>query len=300
MSPLTVTIFAGILTLAGTVFAAYWQASSALQQEEEKEQHDLIVKMVTGVNQQQGQLNLLFLANNSLIDERLAASILKYAATAARVPVIPASGSATSSAPSTFEAIRTDDDAINLVLTEEGGFINGPDGASNYGVSLAALSSYLGRTATVDDVKNLSRSAAIDFYKKVYGPPINGITAPLVRGAYFDLAALAGTRQAIQTLQTATGRVLGKDVTTDGVMGPESVNLINSIPDTDLLVETANCIELDSLEKRPGFLTFGKGWISRLRVFSPSTLRGVCPEIQSALSVGLDNPSPAPSSLGNK
>ena len=234
ISPLTATVFAGILTFAGTAIAAYLQARSAQQQESEKEQHDLIVKMVAVADTQQSIKNLKFLADTGLLDPTLAKTISTYAATSTNIPVLPPSGGVTISPGSAFEAVRTDDDAINLILTWEGGFMydpSHPDQATNGGITVSQLSSYLGRTATIDDLKGLTRSTIIDIYKKTYGPAIAGITAPLVRAAYFNLADWVGSKQAIQTLQTAAGRVLGKAVTADGIMGPDSASLMNSIPD---------------------------------------------------------------------
>ena len=252
------------------------------QIERQKEQHELILKMVSVGDEKQARANLRFLAESRLLDEDLAKRVLSIQ----QAPVLPSSGIATRPNSRAFQQVRTDDEAIDLIIAWEGGYTAGSDpggsGASNGGITLAALSNYLGRTATLDDLKNLSRSTIRDIYKSSVTAPAAGLTSPLVRAAYFNLAAWSGTRRAVTTLQIAAGRVLGKDIVPDGIVGAASIALINAVPDPDLLVETADCVQLESLKKNPFFDRFSKGWIERARAFSPVTLHGVCPELQPA------------------
>jgi hypothetical protein len=287
-TPLTTTILAGILTLAGSVAGTLMQGRSTLQLEREKfeanktlesqkEQHELILKMVSVGDEKQARANLTFLAESKLIDDSLGSRILGLN----DIAVLP-SNTATRPSNRAFQAVRTDDEAIDLIIAWEGGFFlrPSPTQASNGGISLIELSTFLGRNATIDEVKNLSKSTIREIYKKIYAAPAARINAPLVRAAYFNFASWAGSTRAIRTLQTAAGRVLGKDITPDGILGPASISLLNSVPDQNLLVETADCVFLDDLKKDPLYQNFRNGWIERLRVFSPVVLHGVCPELQ--------------------
>src|ERR1700712_3339513 len=74
-SPLTATLFAGVLTIAGSVTATVVQNFYAQKLERQKEQHELIVKMVTGTDEAQSRKNLDFLADVGLVDEETAKKI---------------------------------------------------------------------------------------------------------------------------------------------------------------------------------------------------------------------------------
>jgi hypothetical protein len=96
-SPLTTTILAGILTLGGSVVATLMQGQQTLlleqrkfdftkQMETQKEQHELITKMVTVGDEKQARANIRFLTEVGLIaDSDLAMRLLK----APTVAVLP-------------------------------------------------------------------------------------------------------------------------------------------------------------------------------------------------------------------
>jgi hypothetical protein len=85
-TPLTTTILAGIVTVAGTVAGTLLQGRNSLQLEREKQQHELVLKMISVGDQQQAQANLRFLAESGLVsDDHLAQKILKAEAK----PVLP-------------------------------------------------------------------------------------------------------------------------------------------------------------------------------------------------------------------
>ena len=69
----------------------------------------------------------------------------------------------------------TFDKAMQFVFPHEGGYVNHPNdrgGPTNMGVTQSTLSGYLGRPATIEDVKNLDQATARDVYKKLFFDPI--------------------------------------------------------------------------------------------------------------------------------
>jgi hypothetical protein len=69
----------------------------------------------------------------------------------------------------------TFDKAMQFVFPHEGGYVNHPNdrgGPTNMGVTQNTLSGYLGRPATIEDVKNLDQATARDVYKKLFFDPI--------------------------------------------------------------------------------------------------------------------------------
>lgn len=277
-TPLTTTIFAGILTLGASVVGTLMQGRSTQDLEVRKEQHELILKMISVGDEKQARANLKFLADAKLIDADLAGSILALK----DAPVLPSTNSSLTSGSRAFEAVRTDDDAIDLIVPWEGGFASAgdPATATNGGVTLKTLSSYLGRDATIDELRDLPLSTVKDLYRRDLAFA-SGINVPMVRAAFLNLAVWNGPRSAMQTFQAAAGKVLGAAVTQDGLLGRASIAQINSIPDPNLFVETANCLLLDKLKANPGWRAFGPRWLQRLRAFSPVTLQGACPDLQA-------------------
>lgn len=97
-SPLTTTIIAGVLTLAASVAGTLFQGSQTLNLEREKfrfskdldtqkQEHELVLKMISVGDVQQARTNIQFLAETGLIkDKVLAERILKSNAN----PVLPA------------------------------------------------------------------------------------------------------------------------------------------------------------------------------------------------------------------
>jgi lysozyme family protein len=278
-SPVSTAVFAGIITVAGSVTATLMQSRAALDVERQKEQADLILKMVGVSDASQARANLDFLVESGLLDKSLAKSVNQTKST----PVIPPSnGAAAPSDSKAFEAVRNDDDAIDLVIGWEGGFYSGtnPDEARNAGIGVKDLASFLGRPATVSDLQNLSKDTIRDFYR-IRLQPAEAIKVPMVRAAFLNLAVWTGAPNAMQTFQKAAAKVMAVDVTPDGILGPASISLINSVPDPNLFVETANCLTLDQLKHAPTWNVLGPNSLRRLRAFSPVTLRGICPELMA-------------------
>jgi hypothetical protein len=147
VSPLTATLFAGILTIAGSVAATLLQGANTLQLETEKfkateklenakfvssknletlkQQHELILKMASVGDVEQAKTNVRFLAETGLItDKNLADKILA----SKEIPVLPRPSAVPSSSapqsppiPLTTEEMsrRISADAINMIIRFE-------------------------------------------------------------------------------------------------------------------------------------------------------------------------------------
>jgi hypothetical protein len=97
-SPLTTTLLAGILTLAASAIGALIQGNNGLTLEREKfvsskeletqkQQHELLLKMIAVPDQSQAKANLQFLAESGLIDDALAKKI--QASASKSTPLLP-------------------------------------------------------------------------------------------------------------------------------------------------------------------------------------------------------------------
>jgi hypothetical protein len=294
-TPLTTTVFAGILTFAASAVGTLIQSRNALdlerqkfnanmQLEQRKEQHELILKMVSVGDEKQARANLRFLAESQLIDAALAERVLAVK----EAPVLPSPGAASPTSARDFQTVRSDDDALNLVLSWEEGFVpNATDPALsiNKGITLTELSQYLGRQASIEELKALTPATIKDYYKR-YLAPAAGIESQLVRAAFLNVSVLSGTGRATRVFQAAVEKISGTGIVQDGIFGPQSISTINAAAakDPELVVETANCIVLEQLKSSPTWGISGPLLSRRFRAFSPVTLRGVCPELQAAAS----------------
>lgn len=151
--------------------------------------------------------------------------------------------------------------ALSLVLKHEGGWSDhskDPGGATMKGVTLATYSSWLGRQATKDELRNIPDAHLNTIYKARFWDAVRGDDLPSgVDLAVFDMAVNSGPRRAARMLQAAVG------ATPDGVIGPKTLAAIRAQNAGELI----NRYQKDRqhfLEALPTFDTFGKGWTRRV------------------------------------
>lgn len=160
--------------------------------------------------------------------------------------------------------------ALRLSTGHEGGYSNhpkDPGGPTNHGITQGTLSAFLGRRATIDDVKNLSLKTAASIYVKQYWRPINGDELPSgLDYAVFDFYINSG-KPAITILQEVVGAA------PDGVVGLKTMNAIrdyiarNSI---NRLIDAYCEARMKYLRKLKTFKTFGRGWTIRVTGIDPN------------------------------
>jgi lysozyme family protein len=282
-NPLTLAIVGGFVTLMTTTVASHFSTLENINAETAKArqalQADLIKKFVENPNPKIVRANLQFLVDVGLVPN-YADSLRSFLAKN------PDSALPSSFTPgvSALQDVHTDDDAIDLVMRLEGDYVHDPAdpvgaGDTNYGITLATLGRYLGKTATRDDLRNLSVTTARDIYKKYYLVGAPNFTSIQVKAAYLNLAVISGPKWAAKIFQAAANKLGMTSHTDDGVLDPSTLQFINAA-DPDLFIETANCEAVKRYRALPGSSQFVVGWIRRLRTFSPIALKGVCPDLQ--------------------
>lgn len=149
--------------------------------------------------------------------------------------------------------------AFNLVLKEEGGFVNNPKdpgGMTNLGVTKKAWEEWIGRPVTEADMRALVPAQVLPFYREKYWNACrcNDLYSGLDY-LIFDIAVNSGTGRAAKFLQSAVG------VEADGAIGSRTISAVRKCS-LDLIDIICNC--RDSFWKSlPTFPTFGKGWLAR-------------------------------------
>lgn len=119
---------------------------------------------------------------------------------------------------------------IEHILKKEGGFIDHPDdvgGPTNMGITMPTLSRWLGRKATIDDIRNLDRQTTIAIYDRFYvtETPYIKLDDPWTFMYCVDMGVLHTPKSVAKIVQKAARPLL----TVDGLFGPETVRITNKL-----------------------------------------------------------------------
>ena len=160
------------------------------------------------------------------------------------------------------------DDMVKVVLKFEGGYVNNPadkGGETNYGIT-AATAHGAGYTGAMKDM-TVDQAKAI--YRKLYWekPGFDKITDDSLAMALFDQGVNMGTGTAVKNLQQAYNYLNSEVIQVDGLLGPNTVQAVNSYKyPADLL----NCLNgvrisryLEIVENNPTQKVFLRGWLRR-------------------------------------
>mgnify|MGYP005839663143 CR=1 FL=1 len=172
------------------------------------------------------------------------------------------------------------DKLLDELLAREGGYVHHPadrGGPTKYGITQRTLSEWLGRPASIDEVRTLDEETAREIYVARYlaGPRIDTLPGGIV-GQVFDMAVNHGPRRAVRILQEVLG-LAGWRVDIDGAVGPETRRaafeaqermgpfLANAIAD-----QRANFYRrLVAADPSQG--VFLRGWLARAEAFKQPT-----------------------------
>ncbi len=103
---------------------------------------------------------------------------------------------------------QTDSQIIDGILKREGGFVNDSadrGNATNYGITQATLSLWIGRDATVEDVRTMPLETARAIYQHEYVRPFDGVD-PVLKPQVVDIAVNSGVGRARVMLAVAEGQ----------------------------------------------------------------------------------------------
>lgn len=155
--------------------------------------------------------------------------------------------------------------AFRKLLETEGGYVDDSSdhgGKTNYGVTIATLSDYLGRPATPDEIKNIDLETVKKIYKQNYWDRLHlsEINNVNVAYAFFDQSVNRGTRRVAELIQKLVG------VPIDGIIGPltiKSINLMNPrVLVLNFVKESQNAYAL-IVSHDPTQAKFLNGWMAR-------------------------------------
>lgn len=147
----------------------------------------------------------------------------------------------------------TFDEAFEIVIGHEGGYVDHPDdpgGATKYGISRR---SYPG-----EDIEGMSLERAKTIYLRDYWAPAGCDAVPdALKFHMFDFAVNSGVKTAARALQKIVG------AHPDGLIGPRSLLAISS-HNPHALAGRLLGARLQMMTDLPTWPSFGKGWARRI------------------------------------
>lgn len=164
-------------------------------------------------------------------------------------------------------------DAFNKLLSHEGGFVDHKDdrgGATKYGITIGTLSTYMGRKATLDDIKALTLKDTERIYWALYWEPLGCPEIHDFTLAYllFDQGVNRGVGKVIRQVQKCINLIQSScQISEDGIMGPATIEAINA-QDPKILAESFLQVSRESyrkiVEQNPSQQVFIAGWMNRI------------------------------------
>lgn len=158
--------------------------------------------------------------------------------------------------------MATFEQAIEVVLKKEGGYVCDPDdagGETNFGISK--------RSYPDVDIKSLTREQAIELYRRdFWNSAYEKIDAQPLATKIFELTVHCGVETGVGLVQRAL-RALGDPVVNvDGRFGPQTLQAITLESPRALLaaIRVEQCrYYLDILNSKPEQQKFFLGWVRR-------------------------------------
>lgn len=179
-------------------------------------------------------------------------------------------------------------------IKHEGGYVDhpkDPGGATNLGITIGTLSSWLGRPATKAEVRALTIDGVKPIYRANYWNAVKGDDLPGgVDFAVYDFAVNSGPARSAIYLQNIVGAA------PDGKIGPLTIEAVNAYCDqfgAGQLVNELCSQRLAFLERLSTWPTFGKGW--GIRIAGVRKMGLEMAENTPAKPVEPPKPAPAPS-----
>ena len=148
--------------------------------------------------------------------------------------------------------------ALEIVLKHEGGYVNHPDdpgGETNFGITIAVARDAGGYTGPMRDIP---MDVVRRIYRRSYWDATRCDELPAaMRLPVFDAAVNSGVRRSIQWMQTAVF------ANADGIFGPRTLAAVQAADSRQAAREM--CFQrLSFLAGLNHFGTFGRGWVRRV------------------------------------
>ncbi len=158
-------------------------------------------------------------------------------------------------------------------MAEEGGYVDNPnliDQPTNSGITAGALDKYNADHPNFNfptNVRELTAAQAAQIYKEDYYDErrIGDIENDRMAAAVFDMGVMSNFSAVGRAVQETLNETTGANLDVDGVVGSDTINALNNIPDSDV-EDFMNNLKENRLEYLAGLSTwdkYGDGWTAR-------------------------------------
>ena len=151
---------------------------------------------------------------------------------------------------------------LAFTLAEEGGYTDDagdPGGPTNFGITLATLTSWRGVACSAEDVHELTQVEVVALYRERYWDVVRGDDLPAgLDLMVWDEGVNAGPATAARFLQRAV------NTTPDGEIGPLTLAACAAV-DPVATINAMSAMMDAYYRSRPGFAEFGNDWTGRLQ-----------------------------------
>ena len=162
-----------------------------------------------------------------------------------------------------------------LIHKWEGEYAHNPNdkgGCTMKGVTIDTFRKYYGEYKTCSDLKKITDEQWLHIFEKGYWEPCkaNEIENQSIANIIVDWAWMSGTKTTIKKIQ----KILG--IKTDGIVGKQTINAINSSNQEELFKNIYNKREefyYNICDNNPSQKIFLIGWLNRLKDFEFETER---------------------------
>ena len=114
-------------------------------------------------------------------------------------------------------------------------------------------------------IEQVERFYYIYFYNPMRVGDLNDVA---IAAQYYDCGINCGIRPAVKMLQSSVNECIGSDLKVDGVIGPRTINAVNSIDPNDMLLDIYIKMRMDYYieigRENPSQRRFLDGWINRI------------------------------------
>ena len=165
------------------------------------------------------------------------------------------------------------DKIILHTMAEEGGYVDNPnliDQPTNAGITKGALDRYNTDHPNFNfphNVRELTPEQAVQIYKEDYYDErrINEIENDRIAGAIFDMGVMSKFSAVSRIVQETLNENTNTKLAVDGIMGNDTINALNNIPNSDIAA-FMDALKEKRLEYLAGLSTwnkYGDGWTAR-------------------------------------
>lgn len=163
------------------------------------------------------------------------------------------------------------DRIIEAILVREGSkFTDDPTdqgGPTKFGITLPPFTEFLGREATVEELRKLTEATATQIYRDLYviKPMYHRLVNEALRALVVDSGVLHGRGWTTRRLQEVVG------ATADGTIGPLTLQAIEFADKTNNLVNQFTRRRIHRIgrivQRRPSQIKYVVGWLDRATAF---------------------------------